>query len=692
MTGTSVLVHAAEDKPPNILFIAIDDLNDWIGCLGGHPQTLTPNLDRLAGSGVLFTNAHCPGAACNPSRTAVMTGIAPHRSGLYDNRQKMREILPEAEIIPQHFRHYGYHAIGSGKILHYFVDAPSWDDYFPKAESENPFPRTLYPKERPVSLPVGGPWQYVETDWAALDATDEEFGGDWLVTQWVGEQLRDEQNQPFFLACGIYRPHEPWFVPAKYFEPFPLEDIELPPGYRQDDLDDLPPEGKRRGPNRYFAHIREHGQWRQGIQGYLASIHFADAMLGRVLDALAEGPHLDKTIVVLWSDHGWHLGEKHHWQKYTAWRAVSRVPLIIRVPRGVAPGLLEGTKEGTTCEAPIDLLSLFPTLTELSGIPSHSDSDGPSLVPLLANSDAPWTHIAVTHLSEPGSYGLSTKDWRYIRYAGGGEELYHIAEDPYEWTNLAGKDSHAAKLEELRALAPTVFANKKNESHQATPPEVETSHDTFTLKGWTIHLSKRLQTEEADATQEMLELLRGQLDRVVQSVPEPALSQLREIPIWINPPYPETRGGAEYHPGRAWLERNGRNPEMTRAVEITNVLRFPFENRRMPYLLLHELAHGYHHQILNGGFGNQDIREAFEKAEASGSYEEVDRFDGQRIRKDRAYALTNPMEYFAESSEAYFGKNDFFPFDRKQLKEHDPLMHDLLPQLWQFDVSKPEAP
>ncbi|MEM9016420.1 MAG: sulfatase-like hydrolase/transferase, partial [Verrucomicrobiota bacterium] len=289
LAATSLVIsHSAEDRP-NVLFIALDDLNDWIGCLGGHPQTLTPNLDRLAASGVLFTNAHCPGAACNPSRTAIMTGIAPHRSGLYDNRQKMREVLPDATIIPQHFRDHGYRAIGSGKILHYFIDAPSWDDYFPEARSENPFPRTLYPEERPVNLPLGGPWQYVETDWAALDATDEEFGGDWLVSQWVGEQLRGEQEKPFFLACGIYRPHEPWFVPAKYFEPFPLEEIELPPGYLEDDLDDLPQEGKRRGPNRYFAHIREQGQWKQGIQGYLASIHFADAMLGRVLDALEEG-------------------------------------------------------------------------------------------------------------------------------------------------------------------------------------------------------------------------------------------------------------------------------------------------------------------------------------------------------------------------------------------------------------------
>lgn len=448
----------AAQQRPNILFIAIDDLNDWIGCLGGHPQTITPNLDRLAASGVLFSNAHCPGAACNPSRSAIMTGRSPHRSGLYENGQKMREVMPDAELLPQHFRSNGYWAAGSGKLLHYFIDARSWDKYFPAKETEDPFPRTLYPEKRPVSLPKGGPWQYVETDWAALDATDEEYGGDWLVSKWIGEQLGREHDKPFFLACGIYRPHEPWFVPKEYFEPFPLESIQLPPGYREDDLDDLPSAGKRMGPNRYFEHIRQQDQWKQGIQGYLASIHFADAMLGRVLDALENGPHNDNTIVVLWSDHGWHLGEKQHWQKFTAWRAVTRVPLMVRVPQHAAPGLMVGTKAGTVCDRPVNLLSLYPTLTELAGLPAKGGNDASSLVPLLKDADARWDHVSVTHLGTPGSYGLSAEDWRYIHYANDDEELYHIADDPYEWSNLAQVPDHVKKLEELRAKAPREFA------------------------------------------------------------------------------------------------------------------------------------------------------------------------------------------------------------------------------------------
>ena len=211
----------------------------------------------------------------------------------------------------------------------------------PQGRTENPLPQTYYPSKRPVNLKVGGPWQYVETDWAAFDVTDAEFGGDWSVSQWIGEQLKRKHDKPFFLGCGLYRPHEPWFVPKKYYEPFPLESIQLPPGYNENDLDDVPASGVRAARNRYFAHIQEHDQWKKGIQGYLASIHFADAMLGRVLDALEAGPNAKNTIVVLWADHGWQLGEKEHWQKYTPWRAVTRVPLMIRVPQSISQALPE---------------------------------------------------------------------------------------------------------------------------------------------------------------------------------------------------------------------------------------------------------------------------------------------------------------------------------------------------------------
>jgi arylsulfatase A-like enzyme len=455
-------------RQPNVLFISVDDLNDWVGCLGGHPQANTPNIDRLAASGLLFSNAHCAAPSCNPSRSAIMTGISPHKSGLYDNRQKMRELLPNAELIPKYFSNHGYWSAGSGKILHYFTDAQSWDDYFPPKETEDPFPRTLYPQNRPVNLPVGGPWQYKETDWGALDVTEEKFGGDWLVSKWIGEQLERKHDKPFFLACGIYRPHEPWFVPKKYFDLFPIDDIQLPPGYKEDDLEDLPPEGKRRGPNLYFPHIKSQGQWKQGIQGYLASIAFSDAMIGRVMQSLDEGPNRDNTIVVLWSDHGWHLGEKEHWQKFTAWRVCTRVPLIVRVPEGT-PGLPQGTQAGTTCHEPVNLLSLFPTLTQLAGLPDKSTNDGPSLLPLLQQPDREWPHVSITYLGKPGNYGLSGKRWRYIEYDNGDNELYDIESDRYEWVNLADKPEHAPRIAELRAHAPTKYADFVPASDESLP-------------------------------------------------------------------------------------------------------------------------------------------------------------------------------------------------------------------------------
>ena len=455
-------------SPPNILFIAVDDLNDWIGCMGGNPQSITPNFDRLAASGVLFTNAHCPAPACNPSRTAIMTGISPNVSGLYANNQPMREVLPDAPLMSRYFADHGYSAMGSGKILHYFTDARSWDTYFPDKQTEMPIPETLYPQTRPLSLPRGGNWQYIETDWGPLDATDEEFGGDYLVSEYVGEQLSKTHDKPFFLACGIYRPHEPWFVPRKYFEPFPLDRIELPPGYRADDLDDVPASGQSLARNRYFAHIQNEGQWKQGIQGYLASIHFADAMLGRVLDALEQGPNADNTIVVLWSDHGWHLGEKEHWQKFTGWRASTRVPLMVRVPAGIST-LAQGTEAGAVCDEPVSLLSLFPTLVELAGLPAKAENDGPSILPLLADADANWPHVAVTYLHRVGTFSVSDNHWRYIRYTNGEEELYDIRGDPYEWTNLAGKPEYAQPLQTMRDKSPTEFAPMPEPSIASLP-------------------------------------------------------------------------------------------------------------------------------------------------------------------------------------------------------------------------------
>lgn len=444
--------------PPNVLFISLDDLNTWIGCMDGHGQSLTPNFDRLARAGILFTNAHCADPQCNPSRTAIMTGRAPHDTGVYNNGQRMRDALPDETILPKYFGEHGYWAGGSGKILHYFIDARSWDTYFPPKEKENPFPAGYEPDHRPVSIKPAGPWMYTDTDWGAMPVDDKQFGGDYKVATWVGDQLGKKHDKPFFLACGIYHPHEPWFAPKKYFDLFPLDKIQLPPGYKPDDIDDLPPAGKKLAVGRYFPYIQSLGKWKEGIQGYLASIAFADAQLGRVLDALENGPNKDNTIVVLWSDHGWHLGEKEHWQKYTGWRVCTRVPLMFKVPAKLSAKLPAGVTPGGFCDAPVSLMSLFPTLTDLCGLPPKPSADSPSLVPLLADPQARWDHVAITDINSPGNYAVSAKDWRFIHYADGGEELYHLPSDPYEWNNLAAYPDYAGKIAELKARAPKTFA------------------------------------------------------------------------------------------------------------------------------------------------------------------------------------------------------------------------------------------
>jgi len=264
-------------------------------------------------------------------------------------------------------------------------------------------------------------------------------------------------------------------VPQKYYDKFPLRDIQLPLGYKEDDLDDIPQAGKKFGPNRYFKHIRAHNQWKQAVQGYLASIHYADTMLGRVLDSLEKGPNKASTIVVLWSDHGWHLGEKQHWQKFTGWRASTRVPLMIKVPKNCSASLPNGTQSGTIYDHPVTLLSLYNTLTDLCGIPKQP-VDSTSIVPTLKNPSKKLNEVALTFLHKVGSVAVSGTDWRYIHYTNGDHELYNIKKDPYEWENLATKPEYAARIKAMRAHVPTKFA-------QFVPPSDEALGALIYVKG-----------------------------------------------------------------------------------------------------------------------------------------------------------------------------------------------------------------
>jgi arylsulfatase A-like enzyme len=442
LLAAGLLASAASgaDAPrPNVLFIAVDDLNDWTGCLGGHPQTQTPNLDRLAARGLLFTNAHCAAPACNPSRAALMTGIRPSTSGVYHNPQPWRPVLREAVTLPQHFRAHGYTALGSGKIYHgSFPDPDSWDEYYPSKTRQSPG------DPMPPNRPLNGIEGTAHFDWGPVDVDDAQMG-DAQVADYVIAQLQRKHEKPFFLACGFYRPHLPWYVPPKYFDKFPLRDIQLPK-VLADDLADVPPAGVRMArPQGDHAAIIAHQQWHRAVQGYLASINFMDAQLGRVLDALDRGPHAANTLVVLWSDHGWHLGEKEHWRKFALWERATRVPLII-----VAPGV---TRAGTRCAQPANLIDLYPTLAELCGLPLRAELEGTSLVPLLRQPEASTDRVSLTTHGR-NNHAVRDVRYRYIRYADGSEELYDHHSDPHEWHNLAGDAAYAPIKQRLAAHLP----------------------------------------------------------------------------------------------------------------------------------------------------------------------------------------------------------------------------------------------
>ena len=444
---------------PNVLFIAIDDLNDWIGCLGGHPQARTPNLDKLAKRGVLFTRAYCAAPSCNPSRAALMTGILPSTSGVYHNSQPWRAAMPKAVTLPQHFTAHGYWSAGSGKIYHgRYPDPASWQTYFPDQKKNKPV------DPLPAKRPVNGIPKTAHFDWGPVSKPASAMG-DYQVADWIIGQLKHEHDKPFFLACGIYRPHLPWYVPRKYFDLFNESEIQLPATLKND-LKDVPTAGvKMAKPQGDHAKVSKHKQWKKAVHGYLASIAFADEQVGRVLSALEKSPHAADTIIVLWTDHGWHLGEKEHWRKFTLWERAGRTPVMFVVPKGISKALAQGTRAGMRVDRPVGLIDIYPTLVDLCGLNENKALEGQSLVRLLADPKAKWPRPALTTYGR-NNHALRTPQWRYIRYADGSEELYDHSTDPNEWTNLAGKPEYAPLKKELtdwfpKKNAPTAADSRK---------------------------------------------------------------------------------------------------------------------------------------------------------------------------------------------------------------------------------------
>jgi len=443
--GALTLKQGDPDRP-NVLFIAVDDLNDWADILGGHPGVQTPNINRLAGQGVCFTRAYCSAPACNPSRTSLLFGRRPSSTGVYYNGQPWTLELKEAVTLPRHFKNHGYETVGAGKIFHSLraSDSEAWDFYenrsyiFRKGISADVF-----------QAGMNRDW----FDWGPLKITDDEMPD--MKTAGFGVNfLNQDHDRPFFLALGIFRPHLPWCVPEKYFNLYPPDKIALPK-IKENDLDDLPQAGRNMaldiGTIREGDHeaILSSNNWHNAVAAYMASITFADACVGKILDALEKSKYADNTIIVLWGDHGWNLGEKQHWRKFALWEDTTRVPLIISIPGTAA--------KGAHCERVVSLLDLYPTLVKLCGLTEKKELEGRNLIPLLKNPDAAWPY-GVVMTQGRNTHAIRTERWRYIRYSDESEELYDHAKDSHEWTNLAEQPQYIKIKAELGQWLPVVNA------------------------------------------------------------------------------------------------------------------------------------------------------------------------------------------------------------------------------------------
>ncbi len=426
----------AEEPRPNIVFIAIDDLNDWIGCLEGNPDVKTPNLDRLAKRGMLFRNAHCQVPVCMASRVSVFSGKLASTTGCYEFNAEFHqaESLANDIPIPLHFKRNGYATLGGGKLLHSGFQAHIADSFDVNLKSgRNPTPK------KQLNWPVKV-W-----DFGAFPDTDAEMGDMQLAVE-AAKYLSQKQDKPFFIATGFHRPHVPLHVPQKWFDLYDRDSLTLPKA-PIDDLDDIPESDITRqeaiAPS--HAEVLESEKWRDMVHAYLACISFVDHCVGTVVDAAIDGPNKDNTVVVLWSDHGFHLGEKQHWAKRTLWEESTRSPLMFAG---------KGIPVGATSNVAVGLVDIYPTLVEIAGLPTPQAFDGTSLVPLFSNSQAKWDR-AVISTWMPNNHCVVKDNWRYIRYREGNEELYDLAADPDEFKNLAADPAFAEIKATLASKLPS---------------------------------------------------------------------------------------------------------------------------------------------------------------------------------------------------------------------------------------------
>ena len=469
--------HAAKPSPSpnkagtdrlNVLFLIVDDLNTLLlGDMNRYTgKVIAPNITRMADSGVNFTRNFAAAPKCSPSRTSFLSGVVPWKSGVYDNGYDVNSspALKNAISLPAYFRQHGYYAASYGKVSHGW-NLGELDDM--SGHHRDPIPPGAplngYAKDKKGKV--------TENDWGPINIPESEMDDSKRADQAIA-QLKAKHDKPFFIACGLFHPHMAAYSPKKYFDLYPLNSIQLPPTI-PNDLEDVPPLGQELAHEGAFSEIAAHNQWKNAIQGYLASTTYADAQIGRILDTLANSPYKDNTIVVLITDNGFHIGEKEHWQKSTLWEEATHVQMMFRVP-----GL---TKPHLVCNRIVSLMDVYPTLVELAGLPKSSHQDGHSLVPLLKDCNTPWNYPALS--AYQSNMAVRTDGYRLIRYKDGTTEFYDEAKDPHEWTNQTKNPEYveikcklASLLPAQAAMAPSVDdmrggnqKSKKNNREEEAP-------------------------------------------------------------------------------------------------------------------------------------------------------------------------------------------------------------------------------
>lgn len=456
-------LNAAKTQP-NVLFFALDDLCDWVGPLG-YDQAVTPNMDRLADMGVTFWNAHTGGVFCAPSRAAIFSGRYAATTGCYESALYFQA---HPDIVPMQvaFQEGGYETFGAGKLFHHpagQIDMRGWTEFFVRTQEQRetgwplnswettdrilpqPYPNSKYNQgQKPVNK--------FFLEWGKVLNEHEELMADTIRTNWACEVLASEHEKPFFVGVGLYTPHFPNYCPEKYFDLYDRDTIQ-PPAYKEDDLDDLPPAIRKAKINRGKQHHEKLvalDAVKDAIHGYLACVSYADAMLGRLIDAIENGPNRDNTIIVLWSDHGYHHGEKRDWGKHTLWQRTSRVPFLWAGP---------GIEKGARINATVSLLDMYPTFVDMCGLPQVEGLEGKSLAGALENPASAVDRNVLLPGLVPDDYAIINENWRYIHYHDDTEELYNVKDDVNEWYNLAGNQEYDSIKKTLRNSAPPEFAD-----------------------------------------------------------------------------------------------------------------------------------------------------------------------------------------------------------------------------------------